>query len=64
MNHIVFLPSRKTIWLISPYSYLGYKENQEIFHHRVGRLYKQGWPGLSIDVIHYKNVKNSFQVHV
>ena len=30
MSHIVSMPYRKTIWLISPYSYLGNKENQEI----------------------------------
>ena len=30
MSHIILLPCGKTIWLISPFSYLGNKSNQEI----------------------------------
>ena len=30
MSHIILLPYGKEIWFISPYSYLGYKDNQEI----------------------------------
>ena len=34
MSHIALLPCRKTIWLISTSSYLGYKANQEILEIR------------------------------
>ena len=32
MSHIALSPCRKSIWLISTSSYLGYKANQEIYN--------------------------------
>ena len=39
------------------------KAQEVLLSDRVGRLYKQGWPGCYIDVIHYKNKNISKMVH-
>ena len=53
---------RAIVYIFSMHAKCALNRKYIELYHMVGRLYNQGWPGLSIYVIYYKTYNNSVQI--